>query len=51
MRVAHEVGGAGGRGGRTAAMVLQEEREGNRSLGRPPRRKVDDNSNIGLTEI
>jgi hypothetical protein len=41
----------GGVWGRTAAMVLQEEHEGNRPLGRPPGRKVGDNSNIGLTEI
>ena len=48
MHVTHEVGGGGKR---TAAMILQEEREGNRPLGRPPRRKVEDNSIIGLTEI
>jgi len=32
-------------------MVLQEEREGKRPLGRPSRRQVEDNTNIGLTGI
>jgi hypothetical protein len=38
-----------GEGERTAAIVFQEEREGNRLLGRPPRRKAKDNSDVGLT--